>query len=268
MFTYTTVKKPRLATKPPHGLMHGTWRPQYPQVRHILRSTSLQPKLTVGAPNDKYEQEADRVADKIVTMPDTQVQTQLSTAGNVDKPPAIQRMCSECQDELQRMSIEEDDESVLQAKGRSGTPEVSNHVESGVQPLRGGGNPLAKSEAAFFEPRFSRSFDDVRIHTGRQADAVANAINARAFTVGNDIAFANGEYNPDSAKSRHLLAHELTHTVQQTGGTGSYSAAVPEYLVGNAVILRQELNGRWSGMASGKNWNKESVPTQPKIVMA
>jgi hypothetical protein len=80
-----------------------------------------------------------------------------------------------------------------------------------------GGNPLGESEKNFFEPRFGADLSKVRVHTDGQAAGMADAINAKAFTKGNDIAFAKGEYQPGTADGRKLLAHELTHVVQQTG---------------------------------------------------
>ncbi|HEX2093052.1 MAG TPA: DUF4157 domain-containing protein, partial [Longimicrobiaceae bacterium] len=79
------------------------------------------------------------------------------------------------------------------------------------------GRPLDPATRAAMEARFGRDLRDVRIHTGPEADAAARGLNARAFTVGRDIVFAEGEYNPASPAGRRLLAHELVHTVQQRG---------------------------------------------------
>lgn len=87
---------------------------------------------------------------------------------------------------------------------------VANQITSSAA-----GRPLPASERAFFEPRFGRSFDNVRVHTGGAADHAARSINARAFTLGSDIAFAKNEYSPGSSEGRRLMAHELAHTVQQ-----------------------------------------------------
>ncbi|HEX8674758.1 MAG TPA: DUF4157 domain-containing protein, partial [Longimicrobium sp.] len=84
---------------------------------------------------------------------------------------------------------------------------------------RGGGQPLDSGTRSFMEPRFGRDFGGVRLHTGPDAAASARGVNARAFTVGQDIYFGAGEYSPRSAPGRRLLAHELTHTVQQSGGS-------------------------------------------------
>ena len=85
----------------------------------------------------------------------------------------------------------------------------------------GRGAPFDKASRAFFEPRFGRDFSDVRVHVGAKADMVARSIGARAFTIGRDIAFAAGEYNPASNEGRNLLAHELTHVIQQSGASGT-----------------------------------------------
>jgi hypothetical protein len=87
-----------------------------------------------------------------------------------------------------------------------------------------GGSPLPATERAFFEPRFGFDLGNVRIHAGTRADEAARAINARAFTRGSDIGFAAGEFAPGTSHGRRLLAHELTHVVQQAkGGTASSS---------------------------------------------
>jgi hypothetical protein len=84
----------------------------------------------------------------------------------------------------------------------------------------GGGRELPASVRAHFEPRFGADFGGVRIHTGPQAEASASALQARAFTVGRDIVFGRGELAPETGRGRHLLAHELTHVLQQSGAGG------------------------------------------------
>ncbi len=162
---------------------------QYPQIRQILRSPTLQPKLMVGAPGDVYEQEADRVADQIMRMPESVVQRH--------------------SDPLERAKP-------IQAKALSGqtlattTPEM----ESSITTLKGGGRALAESERKFFEPRFGYNFSQVRLHTDTRAAASAVALNAQAYTYGHDIVFGAGRYQPNTAQGRRLLAHELTHVIQ------------------------------------------------------
>jgi hypothetical protein len=82
----------------------------------------------------------------------------------------------------------------------------------------GGGRPLATPVREFFEPRFGHGFGDVRVHTDAQAARSARSLNALAYTVGTDVVFAEGQYAPETQAGRTLLAHELTHVVQQRGG--------------------------------------------------
>ena len=82
--------------------------------------------------------------------------------------------------------------------------------------LGSAGRPLDAPSRAFLEPRLGRGLADVRTHTGPAADNFARSISARAFTVGNSIVFANGEFAPEAAKGRHLLVHELVHVLQQS----------------------------------------------------
>src|SRR5262249_11828675 len=87
--------------------------------------------------------------------------------------------------------------------------------------LRSPGHPLDSAARAFFEPRFGRDFSDVRMHTNKQAAESAKSIAALAYTVGNNIAFGEDQFAPDSNAGRRLLAHELAHVVQQSKGSNS-----------------------------------------------
>jgi outer membrane protein OmpA-like peptidoglycan-associated protein len=112
----------------------------------------------------------------------------------------------------------EKEEEPLQAKGKEGgTLSLASSVEPSIASLRGTGSPLHDAERAFFEPRFGSDFRDVRVHTDGQAGALAEAVQAKAFTVGRDVFFGTGQYAPGGSESRNLLAHELTHVVQQRG---------------------------------------------------
>ncbi len=92
-------------------------------------------------------------------------------------------------------------------------------VESGIAAMRGHGDPLGSDVRADMEPRFGRDLSDVRIHSGARAGELSNAVHARAFTFGQDVFFGAGQYQPSSSSGRALLAHELTHTIQQRGGS-------------------------------------------------
>ena len=145
-------------------------------------------------------------------------------------PVQIQRMCPECEDELQRSpvgirrqptdfvfeGVEEDER--LQAKAVAGqTPQVTPEMESQLADLQGRGQQCPASVRAYFEPRLGYDLSPVRIHTDARAYEMARAVRARAFTLGPHIVFGEGEHAPATSEGRRLLAHELTHTIQQGG---------------------------------------------------
>lgn len=183
---------------------------------------AIQAKLTVGARGDKYEQEADRVADRVMRMPVSGVNDEPEIQRKPG-PSTAQRVCTGCAEELQRQSSDESEEEELQMSGgpgRNSAPSrVSERAASQVRAVQSGGEPMARQERSFLEPRFGRDFRDVRIQSGARANSVATGLGARAFTVGNNITFAAGQYRPDTADGKRLLAHELTHVVQQTSGS-------------------------------------------------
>src|SRR5690606_20940127 len=86
---------------------------------------------------------------------------------------------------------------------------------AGIASLRGGGRPLPSETRAFLEPRFGRDFSNVRVHTDARAAGLARAVQAQAFTVGRDVVFGAGAFRPETQAGRRLLAHDLTHVVQQ-----------------------------------------------------
>jgi hypothetical protein len=154
--------------------------------------------------------------------------------------PMIQRLCTECEGEKERgdrqpeemvhrkampEQLPEDDEvEQVQAKAApTSTPKVTTSVAASIAALNGGGSPLPDTTRAFFEPRFSADLSQVRIHTGTRVEETAKSINARAFTVGRDIAFGAAQYAPESAEGKRLLAHELVHTIQQQSSTPSFA---------------------------------------------
>lgn len=121
-------------------------------------------------------------------------------------------MCAEC-------AANQKDDS-LQAKETPGAnPAVSAKTEASIRGMQGGGQPLDAETRAFMEPRFGHDFSQVRVHADSHAGATAQSVSARAFTVGPDIAFAPGEYQPGSTSGKQLLAHELTHVIQQAGSS-------------------------------------------------
>lgn len=121
---------------------------------------------------------------------------------------------------VQRDAMLEDDEQMpVQAfSDSSATPSSEASVSSRIQGKLGGGQVLDAGARDFLEPRFGHSFENVRIHADGEADALSKDLGARAFTTGQDIFFRSGEYQPASSGGQQLLAHELTHTIQQATG--------------------------------------------------
>ncbi len=171
----------------------------------------------MNAPGDAFEQEADRVADRVMRMPEPGGDTSSSAhVGLGTGMPTMQRACAACSGAVS--SPHEADE-MMQAKEVPGSvPRVSAETAGAIDSLRGGGQSLSVSERRFFEPRFGHDFSNVRLHTDARAAGTAHAVNAKAYTIGNDVVFGEGYFAPGTDAGRRLLAHELTHVVQQTGG--------------------------------------------------
>jgi len=181
-------------------------------VGNLLRSGRIQTKLRIGRPNDKYELEADRVAKQVMSMSEAPV------AGMTTGALIVQRRCEICAASggICPSCTEKEEKGFLQAKEQPGfTPEVTLEAAAGIQNLQGKGRPLPPSMRTFFEPRFGHDFSQVRIHTDARAVRSAQALSARAFTIGHDIVFGTGQFTPGTVDGKRLLAHELTHIVQQ-----------------------------------------------------
>lgn len=184
-------------------------------IQRLLDHGAIQTKLTIVQPNDKYEQEADQVADQVMGMPEPQVQRQPLE----EEEDLIQtkRLPLQITPLVQRQVANEEEEEPNQTKGLSEQrPEVIPNLEARIDTLKGGGQPLPQSARSFFEPRFGRNLSHVQVHADAKADTLNLALSARAFTTGKDMFFQQGAFSPDSSSGRELLAHELTHVVQQT----------------------------------------------------
>lgn len=171
-----------------------------------LRPAFIHPKLNVSQANDPHELEADRVADKVMRMPQHQVQRKCDaceTAGS---------SCPTCADD------------VLVQRKAEGAEGPMTAPDSTAGQL-GAGHPLEPGTRAFFEPRFGQDLSDVRIHTDGVAADAAMKLDAQAFAIGQHIAFAQGQYAPDSTHGRRLIAHELTHVLQSDAPMLHRSAA-------------------------------------------
>ena len=164
---------------------------------------ALQTHLSVSQPGDRYEQEADRVA--------AQVMSNGGSAQAQSAPVQIQRLAGEGASQAVPASVD--------------------------QALAGSSTPLAPSVRHSMEQRFGHSFADVNVHLDGQAQQSARDIGAEAYTVGRDLVFAAGKYAPDTYAGQHLLAHELTHVLQQTGsGLGAQRMLAPYRSKGKDTI--------------------------------
>lgn len=251
------------------------------------RAAMLQPKLTVNRPGDAYEQEADRVADRVVTTgrspaavasvaggdgsiraaaavprisrlqrqgseeeePQAHVQRQEEGQARLQRQAeteeeTLQRQPQEEEEELQarvQRQIRDEEDPVQARRVPSPRPDVADkqqfptlgRVEDTLYASKGGGEPLPGDLRIEMEVDLGADLTDVRIHTGAAAHSMTREINAEAFTHGRDIYFSEGKYDPDSLRGRRLLAHELTHVVQQ--GAAKQKLAPEEVRQSNAA---------------------------------
>jgi hypothetical protein len=223
--------------------------------RSVSRSQTaapvIQAKLKIGEPNDKFEQEADRVAEEAMRMPDSEVSGVSKSSAKIQRKCGActsgEGLCPQCAEEeriqrkplastitplIQRQSealefAEEEGEILPPEKVPSQSPEAHPETETQLNDIKSGGQPLPQSLRAFFEPRFGYDFSQVMVHTGAQAASLARAVNARAFTVGNDIVFGAGQYRPNTPAGHRLIAHELTHALQQGAAASRPMALAP-----------------------------------------
>ncbi|MBK4728592.1 DUF4157 domain-containing protein [Oxynema sp. CENA135] len=160
----------------------------------------VQTKLAVGAPGDEYEQEADRVAEQVVQQIHSS-EANHSVQRRGDRPATPKLPIT-----LMRKRADSAAEAIAQPA-----------IETSIEQARGSGHPLDETVREPMENAFANDFSQVKVHHDAPSDRLNRSLNARAFTTGSDIFFKQGEYNPNSSGGQQLLAHELTHVVQQTG---------------------------------------------------
>ena len=177
-------------------------------VQRLFNSRFIQPKLSISHPNDPYEREADNIADRVMRMPEPQLQRACACGGS----------CSGCQ-------AEQTGQELLQTKslGASGLGQTS--VPSVDHVLRSSGEPLDATTRSFMEQRFGQDFSGVRVHSDAAAEQSAREINAEAYTVRHDIVFGADRFAPGTRDGSRLLAHELTHVLQQGGANRAHRTA-------------------------------------------
>jgi hypothetical protein len=196
----------------------------------------LQPKLIVSQPGDEYEQEADRVAEQIMTKSvDNSIKPAMANKGDEER---IDRKCAACEmgkkeegeegvvgggveEEGEEEGEEEEYLNISRNPSRpmsrlEATDETANEISN---VMSSSGSPLDSSSRQFMESRFADyDFSNVRVHTDLRAAESAQALNANAYTIKNNIVFGEGQYKPNTSEGRKLIAHELVHTIQQGEG--------------------------------------------------
>jgi len=166
------------------------------------KAGAIQTKLAINKPGDEYEQEADSVAEQVMHRPELRLQPDRSRGGS----------CPNCQTGQAHPPYERLQTQRVQVSniGHFAVPHVMHEV------LQSPGQPLNPNTRAFMEPRFGHDFGRVRIHADARAGDSAAAFQARAYTFGSQIVFGRDQYEPGTSEGQRLLAHELTHVVQQT----------------------------------------------------
>ena len=215
-----------------------------------MRPIGIQTKLTVSQPGDEFEQEADRVADRVMRSPEPQLQRACACDGG---------SCAECSS---------DSDEQLQTKHVEGSNTPQTVAQGVVQKaLDSSGQPLDQHTQSFMEARFGYDFSGVRVHAGEPAAEAARNVTARAFTTGSDIVFGANEYQPETPQGKKLIAHELTHVVQQNGHGAAIQRApggpAPSWTVAELTALLDKCDG---GLGLREKARKANNDTEPTIV--
>ena len=169
-------------------------------------AAAIRTKLAINQPGDEYEQEADRVAEQVMRMPEPRRAGQCACGGT----------CSKCQSELSSPLPERLQTKSVSSRdaGQSAAPPIVHEV------LASPGRPLDAEARAFMERRFGHDFGHIRVHCDERAGDSARVINALAYSAGHHMVFGAGHYSPTTTSGRQLLAHELAHSLQQQSSGG------------------------------------------------
>ncbi len=221
---------------------------------HSPTAEKIQTKVPINEPGDHYEQEADSVADRVMRMSEPDIQSRQAGVSvpldQSDPGEHIQRLSANRDPSLEDAVVieEEEDEAeqgqvqTLRPRGQtSGREAISKGLLNSAQD----GVPLGSNVRQFMEPRFGADFSRVRVHADRRAAALSQSLSARAFTYGQHIYFNEGEYQPGAQEGKRVLAHELTHVIQQEGSQTRLPVRqhVTESRGANVAAMIQRLGG-------------------------
>ncbi|BAY40197.1 hypothetical protein NIES2111_45800 [Nostoc sp. NIES-2111] len=188
-----------------------------------------QAKLTISQPGDFYEQQADSVAQQVLQRMAQSTNRQSIQRQQAPEEEEQLQMKPLDINTLQRQEMPQEEElqmkPIAQRQG-GGVIAATPDLETSINQAKGGGQPMADNIRKPMEQAFGADFSGVKVHTDTQSDQLNRSIQARAFTTGQDVFFRQGEYNPGSRGGQELLAHELTHVVQQNGGMVKRSPAL------------------------------------------
>ncbi len=196
-------------------------------VRQSVPGVQLQSALRVSSPRDPAEREAEATARQILRMAEPEVAfagSSLPSQGvsrHPPEPPSIARFAD-------AVHLMRERGAPPIARSGAGQPPVTSDVAAEIAAEKGGGSPLPRGVRGFMEARFRADFSPVRVHTGEPAARLNRKLQAQAFTHGNHVFFARDRFRPEAPEGRELLAHELTHTIQQ----GAAVQRSPEVAVG------------------------------------
>jgi hypothetical protein len=261
-------------------------RPTYPNIPVNAPGTEppppIQTKLTIGEPGDKYEQEADQVASQVVQQINSPVPVQSAQGQTVQREEVApfeeeQVQAKSISDTIQREEVAPFEEEQVQAKSISDTIQRQEKpdLEASINQARGGGQAMGDNIRKPMEQAFGADFGGVKVHTDSRSDQLNQSIQARAFTTGQNVFFRQGEYNPGSRGGQELLAHELTHVVQQnrvlTTGVGiqrkpprrTEKRILNEMTIGNGSLTTNNIDDLLDKMDKGQsNSNAHQIAAQ------
>ncbi len=235
----------------------GNWLHQQP-LKAVKGRNVIQPKVKVHASNDHFEKEADHVADKVVNAEKISSSTRISSVGT-----GTQRKSFAQKKTIQtKTNSARNNNNVLHGSdsGPPASPDLAtpHPLEKVLSNQSTRGSPLPSSTRSVMENRMGADFSHVRIHNGQESHDANASIGARAFTNGGNIHFANSQYNPNTRTGQHLLAHELTHTIQQGASPSSASPG---------AVQRSKENNSFSNITS-ESLSDRGPPIQRQTAQA
>ena len=174
-------------------------------------------RATEHKEEEKIQKMGDKNEEEKVQKMDDKKEEKVQREPEKKEEEKIHKMEDKKEEEVHRAADQKEEEKHIAKKESGPSNEGSAKTGAYIRSLHGKGSPLPKEAQLFFGKRMAFDFSAVRIHTGSEAEQSAKNVNAKAYTTGDNIVFNKGQYNPDSTDGKKLLAHELTHVVQQKG---------------------------------------------------